>query len=769
MKRYFVIFGVVIVLMLFAARKESGKKVDIDKVEHGHIVHPQKENTTMLRSTSNTTTASKQKNKSKVTRKIAIPDDKPPPDDNQNGTTILESRDKFASLSFNTRDDFGHILEKEKFKIGVELGVQRGHFAEKTLSGWHGCERYVLVDLWAKQKNYIDLANNYDHARIKKEALHRMKPFREKGVNIEVCHNYTSSCVGNYEDGTFDYIYVDARHDFKGVYIDIVEWWSKLRVGGIMAGHDYVTQFEGPQTGQDWTRNFDGTIDETHSVVKGAVDKFAQENNLIINTGSGETSDWPRNTYWPSWAIRKKKKSYRMDFKYIGSERACNINPQLSICKPIKGSENKTMAYRERRKSNKTCVVSVIAGPKFSNFSKRLINNKQNYCTQMGFKCHIFNNSLLSDKRPLAWQKVYAIDTVLHMDDCSRLLWLDGDAIVMQPVNLPETTRNIALTKDHNGINTGVMIIKNTEWSDRFFHRVANTTTFNNHPWWEQAAIRHFIQTERKIEKHIEYIPHEIYNSYNINKTPFIYHTAGCGSNCFDKWKTAFAKINKNHAQNNDIQRVKTKCENNKKYYQHSRVKYTEETAALMKITLRTLLSNIVNILNILNVKYTLGHGTLIGWARCGDFLEWDDDIDIRVHSKDWAKLSNIYKTASKVDSNYNITRVTINDTVIQVPFVQSDKRLSQLHEKRDINFRVLDIGYTELNHYTLVRDDIHLDLVSAECVDTSWATCFWRDITDAFTVPLIHTTMSGINVTVTPLFDSILTRQYGKNWRVPN
>ena len=69
MKRYFVIFGVVIVLMLFAARKESGKKVDIDKVEHGHIVHPQKENTTMLRSTSNTTTASKQKNKSKVKEK----------------------------------------------------------------------------------------------------------------------------------------------------------------------------------------------------------------------------------------------------------------------------------------------------------------------------------------------------------------------------------------------------------------------------------------------------------------------------------------------------------------------------------------------------------------------------------------------------------------------------------------------------------------------------------------------------------------------------
>tara|TARA_B110000858_G_scaffold48757_1_gene56195 strand:- start:269 stop:604 length:336 start_codon:yes stop_codon:yes gene_type:complete len=65
MKRYFVIFGVVIVLMLFAARKESGRHVDIDKVEHGHIVHWHKENTTMLRSTSNATRVVSEGNETK--------------------------------------------------------------------------------------------------------------------------------------------------------------------------------------------------------------------------------------------------------------------------------------------------------------------------------------------------------------------------------------------------------------------------------------------------------------------------------------------------------------------------------------------------------------------------------------------------------------------------------------------------------------------------------------------------------------------------------
>lgn len=52
MNYYFLFFGVVIVLMLFAARKESGKRVDIENVDHGHIVHWQTHNTTMLRSKS---------------------------------------------------------------------------------------------------------------------------------------------------------------------------------------------------------------------------------------------------------------------------------------------------------------------------------------------------------------------------------------------------------------------------------------------------------------------------------------------------------------------------------------------------------------------------------------------------------------------------------------------------------------------------------------------------------------------------------------------
>jgi Methyltransferase domain len=200
--------------------------------------------------------------------------------------------------TFKNRNDLGIILEGEKKLVGVELGVQTGVFASEMLSRWPSCTAYYFVDLWVHQEHYEDLANvdQATHERYYHDTLERTKEWKDK---IHVCRNYTSVCAVNMPDDYFDFIYVDARHDFKGVYEDLRDWWPKLRVGGIMAGHDYVTQDDGPnETGQVWTTNYDGTIDETGTVVKGAVDKFATEVCRQLTVGY-------REECWNTWAMRK--------------------------------------------------------------------------------------------------------------------------------------------------------------------------------------------------------------------------------------------------------------------------------------------------------------------------------------------------------------------------------------------------------------------------------------------------------------------------------
>lgn len=137
--------------------------------------------------------------------------------------------------TFKSRDDLGEVMQKEGFSVGIELGVQRGLYSRVILSKWPSCTEYHLVDLWAHQENYKDYAN-VDQKTQKQIYESAMTNLAEFGDKIHVCRNYTTSCVTQYDDEYFDFIYVDARHDFKGVLDDLVAYWPKLKKGGIMAG-----------------------------------------------------------------------------------------------------------------------------------------------------------------------------------------------------------------------------------------------------------------------------------------------------------------------------------------------------------------------------------------------------------------------------------------------------------------------------------------------------------------------------------------------------
>ncbi|GBG00585.1 hypothetical protein Rsub_13297, partial [Raphidocelis subcapitata] len=49
------------------------------------------------------------------------------------------------------RSDLARLVEERGFKVGAELGVQRGIFAAAMLRNWPSCEKYYLVDIWAQQ------------------------------------------------------------------------------------------------------------------------------------------------------------------------------------------------------------------------------------------------------------------------------------------------------------------------------------------------------------------------------------------------------------------------------------------------------------------------------------------------------------------------------------------------------------------------------------------------------------------------------------------
>ncbi|MRS02168.1 class I SAM-dependent methyltransferase, partial [bacterium] len=49
----------------------------------------------------------------------------------------------------------------------------------------------------------------------------------------------------NYQDGSLDMVFIDAAHDYDNVRADIAAWYPKVRLGGMLAGHDYEENWPG--------------------------------------------------------------------------------------------------------------------------------------------------------------------------------------------------------------------------------------------------------------------------------------------------------------------------------------------------------------------------------------------------------------------------------------------------------------------------------------------------------------------------------------------
>lgn len=171
------------------------------------------------------------------------------------------------------------------------MGVQRGYTADHNLRNWPSCRKYYLVDLWEKQENYLDAANSLDHNENLVGTKTLLKPFGDIPV---IMKNSTTDASLVIPNESLDFIFVDARHDYCGVLEDIQNWWPKLKVGGVMAGHDYL--FASQVIGQDWSVCGNGMRNE--GAVKGAVQEFARDKGLRIHSTSHE---------WPCWIYNPKR------------------------------------------------------------------------------------------------------------------------------------------------------------------------------------------------------------------------------------------------------------------------------------------------------------------------------------------------------------------------------------------------------------------------------------------------------------------------------
>ena len=128
------------------------------------------------------------------------------------------------------------LLFKElNFKIGAEIGVQAGNYTEVLCKTIPGLKLYG-IDAWEVYEGYKDIRGGQkEYDDNYKEAQKKTKSF-----DCELIKKWSMEAVKDFKDNSLDFVYIDGNHDFPHITEDINAWEKKVRIGGIVAGHDFA-------------------------------------------------------------------------------------------------------------------------------------------------------------------------------------------------------------------------------------------------------------------------------------------------------------------------------------------------------------------------------------------------------------------------------------------------------------------------------------------------------------------------------------------------
>lgn len=135
--------------------------------------------------------------------------------------------------------------------------------------------------------------------------------------------------------------------------------------------------------------------------------------------------------------------------------------------------------------------------------------NKQDYASIKGYKFYL-SNKLTHNNLNGAWNKVALILKLLRIKSLEWIVWMDYDSLIMDfDFNIPfekyegkdlilwflvcltlrgQEKELFEIGDAHNGLNTGVMLIRNTLWSRQFFEQVSLLGT-NNGKQHEEVSV----------------------------------------------------------------------------------------------------------------------------------------------------------------------------------------------------------------------------------------------------------------------------------------
>lgn len=153
---------------------------------------------------------------------------------------------------FDFADIYDHVIERARdgaifVEVGAYLGRSSLYLASRIQ--WSGKKiRVYVVDRWDGWL-YDDFSphsstDNGNEKRPETEDVfwHFIRNVRRAGVEDVICPLKMPSeqAASLFEDGSLDFVFLDADHGYEAVRCDLEVWFPKVKRRGVLGGHDYL-------------------------------------------------------------------------------------------------------------------------------------------------------------------------------------------------------------------------------------------------------------------------------------------------------------------------------------------------------------------------------------------------------------------------------------------------------------------------------------------------------------------------------------------------
>lgn len=138
-----------------------------------------------------------------------------------------------------------NLLRDRNHEVGAEIGVFEGDTTVHLLTRLPNLKKFIWVDPFEHYPEHTATLKPskpkfYDADFIAIEKKFRTLVDRhKKSIEIIPVKMYSHTAVRYIQNESLDFAFIDGNHAYDYVKTDIENWLPKIKVGGILAGHDY--------------------------------------------------------------------------------------------------------------------------------------------------------------------------------------------------------------------------------------------------------------------------------------------------------------------------------------------------------------------------------------------------------------------------------------------------------------------------------------------------------------------------------------------------